>query len=104
MLISSGIVIAVASLGSPPPFPKSISVPPAPVASVISSRRIEEAAKAVYLMYSSDTAFLRVKLAVANTQYGFSESPLFLVYVRGTQFVPSALNDTVNLDISNVLS
>lgn len=55
-------------------------------------------------MYSSDTAFLRVKLAVANTQYGFSESPLFLVYVRGTQFVPSALNDTVYLDISNVLS
>ena len=57
----------VVTLGSPA-VPKSISVPPAPVAKVISSKRIAEASKAVNLIYRFSGTCFNVKFAVAKTQ------------------------------------
>ena len=57
----------VVTLGSPA-APKSISVPPAPVAKVISSKRMAEASKAVNLIYRFSGTCFNVKFAVAKTQ------------------------------------
>lgn len=63
------MVIGLVSVGSGGvTFPKSISCPPLPVDSVISSRRKADAAKAVNLMYNFAEACFNVKLDVAKIQ------------------------------------